>query len=68
MEVERIEQIRFMSRISISAGARWCEELLEEIDRLREAIQTHEQSTYECPKCGHSESCSTDDVCLVLHG
>lgn len=40
--------------------------LVAEVRRLREAIKTHSKSTHECEYCGHSEPCSTDDVCLVL--
>lgn len=40
--------------------------LVAEVRRLRQAIETHADSTHECARCGHSESCAADDVCLVL--
>jgi hypothetical protein len=42
--------------------------LLDEVERLRTAIETHRANSFECPRCGHSESCASDDVCLALAG
>ena len=34
---------------------------------LKQAINTHSQSTHFCEVCGKDDPCSTDDVCYVLN-
>lgn len=34
--------------------------------QLRQAIEEHAECSHECKRCGLSEPCATDDVCLVL--
>lgn len=34
--------------------------------RLREAIDNHRNCYWNCPVCGHAETCSDDDVCLAV--
>lgn len=42
------------------------DQLAAECAALKDAIQTHSESTHFCEVCGKDDPCSTDDVCYAL--